>query len=1371
MLQLKAGYFTNAIETLKTNGINGEKVEALVRELSYFDLETDLEIRNECQDSAVAVLYNIVSRGTPAYAPQFVEDILSTTIGKTMKRISPEGDIYREMPKREVQELVFRALHIIDPRIKSKRLKSSDPRLATIYDFITYGAVFSQGDYIFQTAETDAKFENFLKFSKKLRRNIEALKENPSYSFLNEKCDLSFHAPYSENTAQTLTYKFNMDDSMVDTTDWITEDAISALINPLGIDGRVIIRKSDILSHKTDELSFFTQNPYFDILRDNYISPLYNSEDGIEALQIALTPFAIARIQKVLLEAVNSEALDLSAKSWRIGVIERDVPCAFLALEDLKQHFNKLFTLENLDRSFPNVKLDIFYTDEFENTELNLLYQGSRENVSEFDPSKEYDLLIDISMLAKSGFEEKIIENNAKKYALIRSAKSPAAETKLLFTSYIHYDINLINKKENTENEEDEESGDNDISFEEEKSLEQEDALKFFLKNLFGKNDFLKHQVKSIASLLNGANLLHVSPPATGKTLIAMFAALMKPGYSFMLPPTIAVMDMQFNILRNRRIEIDYYINPALQNSFDRDLAVKDVVSGKSIITFLSPSLVHDPYIREIFKSIDSEKIPLYFIMVDEAQRVCLQTYDFRPYYQDIKNIIARNFSDENINILRLGAFMWTKEANIINETAQKLQTEEVFVSDEKPAQISLSVHEISMRNAGNTDDLYAYSRKMKQAAAEKIIIRANNPTVIIYSHQPPFDENSEGKICGYETGWYQGDITELDGGITSSKAVAGMKACEKFIAGETSILSATQTAGTGIRVGKLTNIIHFEPPLSLDSFCRMNGRGARNSAVRIDLFLNTKEKDFSGFEAIRDSQGNLKTAENVIITDFDTADNLQRLLTQNPGPEKEKNVISEILDGVVLPQYSFRQTVIDAVYNEFNVEIQTDTEPNFNPYQLYVYTGNKNKSLGFINFKTNELNLPEMQYDKPLSEKILTYIFDLIKLNTRNPLAFLSTMETEQEAEESDGIQTALDAVTEGEKTSVIIPFYNNSFHEAAHFLNLILKCDTAAAALRRCYNQSRNFETFEQLLEKNCKIRLKNLGEGKRNEFKNIYLRFRNRRDTIRAISRLKEIDIIDDYLINPARADVKVFMTKRNKDFYRMKLLPVLQRNLTKEKVLLYLSGIDKEKYLSVKRFTDVLTDFFYAEIYPLYERAAIDSGKFFAKVLQEQKEGTFSAETVTKNLENYFVSRYKCDYLFERKSETLPGDIDGIIKAVGKTAGNINELMSLQSSVAAEEIQKKNSSAKIIYGYCRLFTLPPQDSEELYEAYQIISEGLENIRQTKDCADFVSDFNKLTEQISEENFDLKDESECILTMKLQLGWLKKFNAEVLKTDEVL
>ena len=117
-MQLKAGYFTNGIECLSESKVVKQKIRLLTESLSYFELDGNIEINNVSTDPAVALMYNLVSRGTPAYASQFIEDQLSTIIGKTLKRISSDGSITREIQKQDVKDLIFRALHIIDPRLE-----------------------------------------------------------------------------------------------------------------------------------------------------------------------------------------------------------------------------------------------------------------------------------------------------------------------------------------------------------------------------------------------------------------------------------------------------------------------------------------------------------------------------------------------------------------------------------------------------------------------------------------------------------------------------------------------------------------------------------------------------------------------------------------------------------------------------------------------------------------------------------------------------------------------------------------------------------------------------------------------------------------------------------------------------------------------------------------------------------------------------------------------------------------------------------------------------------------------------------------------------------------------------------------------------
>ena len=204
MEQLKAGYFTNGINSLKTNEAVSAKVDALTKRLCYFDLESSFGITKVPVDPAIAVIYNMVSRGTPAYASQFMEGILSTTIGKTLKRIDADGNITHEIQKDEVKDAVFKALHIIDPRITDSIPLHGDDKDVLRNDFIYNIAKNLCGNYITQIAEKGRPFENMFKFSDHNRRLMQTLKNDPAYKFLDECADLSFSAPYADNSHECI---------------------------------------------------------------------------------------------------------------------------------------------------------------------------------------------------------------------------------------------------------------------------------------------------------------------------------------------------------------------------------------------------------------------------------------------------------------------------------------------------------------------------------------------------------------------------------------------------------------------------------------------------------------------------------------------------------------------------------------------------------------------------------------------------------------------------------------------------------------------------------------------------------------------------------------------------------------------------------------------------------------------------------------------------------------------------------------------------------------------------------------------------------------------------------------------------------------
>lgn len=91
----------------------------------------------------------------------------------------------------------------------------------------------------------------------------------------------------------------------------------------------------------------FTGQTPTSIYRKNYEENDF-SERSPEFYQLALSPFAITRVQKTIVECIPRGILNIQDTEWNISIIERDVPCGYLAIEDLQQMMMNLFLLKGV---------------------------------------------------------------------------------------------------------------------------------------------------------------------------------------------------------------------------------------------------------------------------------------------------------------------------------------------------------------------------------------------------------------------------------------------------------------------------------------------------------------------------------------------------------------------------------------------------------------------------------------------------------------------------------------------------------------------------------------------------------------------------------------------------------------------------------------------------------------------------------------------------------------------------------------------------------------------------------------------------------------------------------------------------------------
>lgn len=97
MNQLQAGYIIDSIEEYLSKTFGKEKVDGLLKQLSFFDTDIQTSIANEIQNpqQILFVVNNIISRGLPTRISLELEQTILNTfnIGTLNKKQSEIGSI------------------------------------------------------------------------------------------------------------------------------------------------------------------------------------------------------------------------------------------------------------------------------------------------------------------------------------------------------------------------------------------------------------------------------------------------------------------------------------------------------------------------------------------------------------------------------------------------------------------------------------------------------------------------------------------------------------------------------------------------------------------------------------------------------------------------------------------------------------------------------------------------------------------------------------------------------------------------------------------------------------------------------------------------------------------------------------------------------------------------------------------------------------------------------------------------------------------------------------------------------------------------------------------------------------------------------
>lgn len=857
--QFFAGYVLDAITDEFVDTELEEENEGLLKSLSSFDVKSNKSLSIEKDyPSRLAVLANIISRGLPTMAPLVIENTFSQLFHISTKTESTATIHYgstHKVSKNDINE----ALHIIDPRFKIESYNGDVLESSFEKGFVENYLSGSSNEYLVQVLEPQRPLSTIVKI--------------PNQKFSkDQRVDFAIEIPYGDAPTGFI---FEVDGNQYHSNivHRLRDELRDKVSSQMGWDTYRLddLKNTRFISAWEQDAS---SNKYFSILKKNYGKQLSGS--WRDTLQIVLSPLAIARIERMLLQSIITGELDTQKDCWNIAVIERDVPCAALAIKHFSELYQKMTELDGSNEKLPNIILTIVSTEDFKSSPLHLT-----NKVNTTIPESHYDLCMDISLLLRDNVDAMPLAVDSETVYIIRSSHYKKKERTVCSANNIIYPEFVT--KDTTGKY---------IDIEDRK-----ETLTYFLREIFRKSSFRTGQLPILSHSLSDRTTIGLLPTGGGKSLTYQMSSMLQPGVTIVVDPLVSLMVDQVRGLRGIRIDACDCVNSGMDVR-EKNKKLNLLQNGSLQFMLLSPERFMMENFRESLVAM-SEKNNVYFSygVIDEVHCVSEWGHDFRTSYLHLgRNMIdfMHTKSKRPLSIIGLTA---TASFDVLADVERELTlggrlsiNSETIVRPENDTRPELTYRIIDVQSDfDKIRDKYnplilgiVSDRELQSVVAEskrKVMYNLlkeipsdidsiNNKDEFVECHIQGYsaddfyiqDSNDrypnggivfcphahgqfgvEDSVWGNNPGVSTGLIAETGGMLRVGTFIGGDNPSgdmKSFNQNEKNVMVATKAFGMGIDKPNIRYTIHINPCSSIEGYVQEAGRGGRDRKHAISYVL-----------------------------------------------------------------------------------------------------------------------------------------------------------------------------------------------------------------------------------------------------------------------------------------------------------------------------------------------------------------------------------------------------------------------------------------------------------------------------------------------------------------------------------------------------